>query len=137
MKQLRNWIQSPIWEQITTFMQGTLLENHKTETINNECDTAKKLSQIIYYCNKNTEFTVLLILNYTFSCTLHSSFMQIRAICAYKIYQYLMHMENASQAWSVKTAQRVTTVHWKPMIGHAKQQVLWYTINWRVLLDPW
>jgi hypothetical protein len=79
-------------------MQGTLLENHKTETINNECDTAKKLSQIIYYCNKNTEFTVLLILNYTFSCTLHSSFMQIRAICAYKIYQYLMHMENASQA---------------------------------------
>jgi hypothetical protein len=64
-------------------MQWTHSENHKTEFINNECDTAKKLSQIIYCCNKNREFTVLLILNYMFSSTLHSCLMQIRAICAY------------------------------------------------------
>ena len=45
-----------------------------------------------------TEFTVLLILNYKFSSSLHSCLMQITAICTYKICKYLMHMENVSQA---------------------------------------
>jgi len=98
---------------------------------------AKKLSQIIYYCNKKQRIYSVTYFKLPFSSTLHSCLMQIRAICAYKIYKYLMHMENVSQAWPVKTAKRATTVHWKPMIGHAKRQVLWDTINSTVLLDPW